>query len=243
MESPRERDYHRGEHRSDPRTPPLPTTNLYPPPRDRPRPPQPPPPRAHAAAAATVATSCAVPLAGLRRPIPTPPQPPPVYNDWDGTGLAGPARKRTPSSRRNRLPGPSSLCWRLRPTRANVLGPSAMHAGRRSSRKRNFELIEGRFVEEVHYNTQEAPRLLRLRSSPRRLRKRARERAAPGLCERLRSSWFGGLGGTCTYPNRIPRRSFGVVLRKEIPFLSRLWPARSSDTDVQTFCACRLQSS
>lgn len=177
MESPRERDWHRG----DPRTPPLPATNLCPPPRDRPLPPQPPPPCAHAAAAATVATSCAVPLAGLRRPIPTPPQPPPVYNDWDRTGLAGLARKRTPSSRRSRPPGPSSLCWRLRPTRANVLRPRAMHGGRRSSRKPSFKPIGGHFVEEVHYNTQEASRPLRLRSSSRRQEARERTRRASAL--------------------------------------------------------------
>lgn len=139
VESPRERDWHRG----DPHTPPPPATHLCPPPRDRPLPPQPPPPRAHAAAAATVAAACAVPLGGLRRPIPTPPQPPPVYNDWDGTGRAGPARKRTPSSRRSRLPGPSSQGWRPRPTRANVRRPRAVHAGRCSSRQPSFAPTEG----------------------------------------------------------------------------------------------------
>lgn len=42
-----------------------------------------------------------------REPHSHPAQPPPVYNDWDRTGRAGPARTRTPSSRRSRLPGSS----------------------------------------------------------------------------------------------------------------------------------------
>lgn len=69
-------------------------------------------------------------------------------------------------------------------------------------------------MEEVHYNTQEAPRPLRLRSSSRRLRKRARERAAPVLCERLRSSWFGGTGWDLHLPESNPA---------EVIWRQRLW--------------------
>ena len=107
-------------HHCEPRTPTLPLTNLCPPPRDRPPQPQPPPPRAHAAAAATVAACSTAPPAGLGCPILTPPQRPPVYNDWDGTGRAGPERKRIPSSRRSRLPRSSTLHRRLTFIRANA---------------------------------------------------------------------------------------------------------------------------
>lgn len=126
------------------------------------------------------------PPGGPREPHSHPAQPPPVYNDWDRTGRAGPARTRTPSSAAAGFPGPRILgsdrkgrpgqtpCALARGTPGVVLLVTPTPHGWKN------------LVSHINHNTQKASRPAGWNSLGSR-GTRERTHQALGLCRRLRS--------------------------------------------------------